>query len=396
MMKRHSVRWLLLLALMLLLPCQPAVSGSDELAGQTKQLKQLRTRIDALKNKLGSLRGQQSALQQELEQTEKAIGSSAATLRQLDQGIDQSQVQLQALATQRQEQREKLRGMRGDLARDLRQAYFMGNQEQVKLLLNQEDPATVGRMLAYHGYFTRARAGRMQAIHAVLEELTVIEQAAIEQKLRLEKLRLRQHGASIQLETRQSQRKAVLAKLQAELKEKSASLTTLERDEQQLQALVQSLQEALRDIMPAAGTFKSLRTLKGKLSWPVAGRISMTYGTRQVAGKPKSRGVLVSAPGGTDVRAIFKGRVVFADWLRGFGLMLIIEHGDGYMSLYGRNRSLFREVGDWVEAGDVVATVGNSGGQQSAGLYLELRKDGRPFNPAPWFAGQPSAQHAGR
>jgi len=128
----------------------------------------------------------------------------------------------------------------------------------------------------------------------------------------------------------------------------------------------------------------------------VAGRISMRFGERHAEGKLKSRGLLIRARADTDVYAISKGRVAFADWLRGFGLLLILDHGDGYMSLYGHNRSLFKEVGEWVEAGEAITAVGNSGGQAQAALYLELRKDGRPFNPAPWFAGTPSERHASR
>jgi septal ring factor EnvC (AmiA/AmiB activator) len=122
----------------------------------------------------------------------------------------------------------------------------------------------------------------------------------------------------------------------------------------------------------------------------------MQYGSRQAGGKLKSRGVRIRAKAGSEVHAIAKGRIAYADWLRGFGLLLIIDHGNDYMSLYGNNRTLFKEVGEWVEGNEVIATVGSSGGQASSGLYLELRKKGRPFNPAPWFAGKPSATRASR
>jgi septal ring factor EnvC (AmiA/AmiB activator) len=139
-----------------------------------------------------------------------------------------------------------------------------------------------------------------------------------------------------------------------------------------------------------------LHELKGKLRWPVAGRISMRFGARQAGGKLVSRGVRIRAPAGAEVRAIARGRVAYADWLRGFGLLLIVDHGNNYMSLYGNNRTLYKEVGEWVKGGEVVATVGSSGGQSSDGLYLEMRKKGRPFDPGPWFAGKPSATRASR
>ncbi|MDX1410431.1 MAG: peptidoglycan DD-metalloendopeptidase family protein, partial [Saprospiraceae bacterium] len=144
------------------------------------------------------------------------------------------------------------------------------------------------------------------------------------------------------------------------------------------------------------GQFESIAGRKGRLLWPVAGRIGRGYGVRHAEGKLTSRGIFISAPGGTEVHAISRGRVAFADWLRGFGLLLILDHGSGYMSLYGHNSSLFKEPGEWVEENEVIALVGSSGGQQRTGLYLELRKHGKPFDPAPWFAGKPERQHAGR
>jgi septal ring factor EnvC (AmiA/AmiB activator) len=286
--------------------------------------------------------------------------------------------------------------MRSDLVRDLRSAYRMGKQEQVKLLLNQEDPALVGRMLIYHDYFSRARAENLHEIRAALDDLTAIEQKVMHQKATLETLRSRQLQASRHLEQMQSQRKAVIAKLQTELEKKSGQLTTLQKDEQDLQQLVQSLQAALREIPSTAGKFESLAGRKGRLLWPVTGRIGRGYGVRHAEGKLTSRGIFLSAPGGTEVHAISRGRVAFADWLRGFGLLLILDHGSGYMSLYGHNSSLFKEPGEWVEENEVIALVGSSGGQQRTGLYLELRKHGRPFDPAPWFIGKPEQKDAGR
>jgi septal ring factor EnvC (AmiA/AmiB activator) len=184
--------------------------------------------------------------------------------------------------------------------------------------------------------------------------------------------------------------------LQAGLKEKTSELSVLEKDEQRLQQLVKSLQQALVDIPAASGEYKSLRELKGKLRWPVAGKIVRRYGSSQAAGKISSRGVQIASAAGADVHAIARGRVVFADWLRGFGLLLIIDHGGGYMSLYGHNSSLYKEVGESVDGAEVVAAVGSSGGLSVTGLYLELRKNGRPFDPAPWFKGKPAPLQAAR
>jgi septal ring factor EnvC (AmiA/AmiB activator) len=370
-------------------------ADSGQAAGREERLQQLRTRIGHLKNELGSMRGQKDAVDAELEKTEREIGAAASAVRQLDQKIGQSQARLDELGHERQERRQKLQAMQAILARDLRSAYLLGQQQQVKLLLNQDDPAAITRLMAYYGYFTRARADRIHGIKATLNELTMIEQEVGEQKSALEKLKAEQMTESGRLEQMRLQRKEVLARLQTQLQQKSAELAALQRDEQNLQRLVESLRRALRDIPPATAQYKSLSPLKGRLVWPVDGRIGMPFGALQADGKLRSRGVLVTASAGADVHAIASGRVVFADWLRGFGLLLIIDHDKGYMSLYGYNRSLFKEVGDRVEAGEVIAAVGDSGGRERSGLYLELRKDGRPFDPVPWFAGKPAALQAG-
>jgi septal ring factor EnvC (AmiA/AmiB activator) len=373
-------------------PCLAADSG--QAVRQEERLQQLRARIGDLKNELGSIHGKKNAVDTELEKVEREIGAVASALRQLDEKIVQSRARLDELGHERQKRGQKLQEMQVIMARELRSAYVMGQQQQVKLLLNQDDPAAIARLMAYYGYFTRARADRIHGIQSALDELTLIEQQVIEQTSGLEKLKEEKIAESGRLTQMQAGRNEVLARLKAQVQRKSAELAALQRDEETMQQLVESLRKALRDIPPTTAPYKSLSPLKGKLVWPVEGRIGMSFGDLQADGKLRSRGVLVTASAGADVHAIATGRVVFADWLRGFGLLLILDHGKGYMSLYGYNRSLFKEVGDQVEAGEVIAAVGDSGGRERAGLYLELRKDGRPFDPVPWFAGKPAALRA--
>jgi septal ring factor EnvC (AmiA/AmiB activator) len=390
-----AARWLILLALAACPFCLALASGADEAARQEAQLQQLRARMGKLKHEMSSIRGRKESLDTELEKTERKIGAAAAAVRRLDRKIELTQDRLDALGKERRDKRLKLQKMRTVLSRDLRSAYVMGQQQQVKLLLSQEDPAAVARLMTYHGYFTRTRASRIQETKTTLEELATIEKEAVEQKTDLEKLKAERIEASKHLERKLAQRKKLLTGLNAKLQQKTVELTAMERNEQHLQQLVESLRQALRDVPQATAGFKTLGPLKGRLYWPVDGHIDRPFGALQADGKLRSRGVFVSAAAGTEVHAIAGGRVVFSDWLRGFGLLLIIDHGKGYMSLYGYNRSLFKEVGDRVEAGDVIATVGESGGRQRPGLYLELRKDGRPFDPAPWFAGKPATRHTG-
>jgi septal ring factor EnvC (AmiA/AmiB activator) len=362
---------------------------ATEVSEQEAKLQQLRQRIQSVKQELNHMLGQRDSEQQALEKTEKEIGNIAAVMRKLERQAGEAHDKILGLNKQRDSEQGNLHAMRTTLALELRTAYMAGRQERIKLLLNQEDPAFLGRMLVYHGYFTRARAARMQDMRTTLARLNDIEAALYQQQTEIDRLQAVQQENSSRLFAEQEKRREILAGLQAVLKEKSSELSVLEKDEQRLQQLVQSLQQALKDNPAASGRYKSLRELKGKLRWPVAGTIVRRYGSKQAAGKISSRGVQITSDAGSDVHAIARGRVVFADWLRGFGLLLIIDHGDGYMSLYGHNSSLYKEVGDEVDGGEVIAAVGNSGGLSLPGLYLELRKKGQPFDPGAWFKGNP-------
>ena len=363
---------------------------------ETGKLLGLRSSIDALKKELDAVRGEHDAQQQQLEKTDKAIGNIHKEMRRLDRDAVDAETRLADLEQQRGDAQARLAAIRNMLEHELRAAWMGGRQERVKLLLNQEAPASIGRMLAYQGYFARARTQRMDVYNASLRALQEAGQEVYDQQAHIAILQQQQQQqAALLLGEQETQRKLV-ADLQEKLQSGNTRLVQLQQDEQRVNQLVQQLQKALRDIPPGTGSRKSLHQLKGQLHWPVSGRVSMTYGARQASGQMTSRGVHISAPAGAEVRAVARGRVAFSDWLRGFGLLIIIDHGSGYMTLYGENSSLYKAVGEWVEQGEVVSAAGNSGGQPRTGIYLELRKDGQPVNPAAWFKGQPSQQQAGR
>lgn len=363
-------------------------------AADTEKLEQLRERISALKNELVEMSGQRDVMQDKLEKAEKEIGLVTATLRGLDNEAEQARKGLVDLQRKFDTEQRNLEKTRVILERELQIAYMTGKQEQIKLLLNQEEPAALGRLMVYHQYFMRARAQAMEDIRTTLERLAAIEHKQALKRNEIGELIERQQKKSLQLRVRQDRRREILAQLQDRLSSKTDQLVALEEDERRLQQLVQSLQQAIRDILPTGGEYVSLRSLKGKLAWPVTGHISMHYGKQHTSGKLRSRGIHISSAAGADVHVIARGRVVFADWLRGFGLLVIVDHGDNYMSLYGQNSSLYKEVGEWVDRDEVIAAAGSSGGRARAGLYLELRKDGRPFNPGSWFYGKPGALKA--
>lgn len=399
MSKTHSHGYYLLQILMLavlLIPAMTLCAEPAQIDIETGRLHELRTSIGVLKKELDSVRGERDSQQQVLEKSDKAIGEIHREIRRLEREAVDAESSLAGFEQQRSEANARLVAIRNILARELRTAWMGGRQERVKLLLSQEEPASIGRMLSYQGYFARARAQRMDVYNASLQALQDAELEVREQQAQIVILQQQQQQQAAQLAAEQEARHKLIAALQEKLQSGNAQLAKLQQDEQRINQLVKSLQEATRDIPPDPGSQKSLSQLKGQLRWPVAGQISVPFGARQASGQMTSRGVHIRAHAGTEVRAVARGRVAFADWLRGFGLLIILEHGSGYMTLYGENSSLYKAVGEWVEQGEVVSAAGNSGGQSRTGIYLELRKDGQPINPAAWFKGKPLQQQAVR
>jgi septal ring factor EnvC (AmiA/AmiB activator) len=244
-------------------------------------------------------------------------------------------------------------------------------------------------MLVYFSYFSRARQAKIESMRDTLLQLETL-QAEIQEKTRSLTALLEEQRQQDELFKAQKQRREqVLARLDKQLNSQGGELKRLQSDEKQLQSLVYSLQELLSDIPADASQQKPFKALKGQLHWPARGHLARRFGSRRGDSGLKWQGVLIEAPEGGGVRAVSQGRVAFADWMRGFGLLLIIDHGDGYMSLYGQNQALYKEVGEWVASGEVVATLGASGGQTEAGLYFEIRHNGQPVNPLRWCAGKP-------
>lgn len=393
---RSAARLIARLAVGVLL-CTSGVCAADsgQIAQEQARLEAVRERIGSLRRELDSVRGEYDAGQAALEKTDRSIGRITADVRELDNREAAMRKELARLESERDAVRTRLGRMRTVLAQELQTAYRNGRQERIRLLLNQDDPARIGRMLTYQGYFTRARSRRMDDFRAALDELHLTEQGMVEQQQQLAELRAEKQRQAGELGTEKSRQAGLLERLGKRLSSGQAELASLEADEIRINKLLETLRQALRD-MPVDSGREPLAKLKGKLAWPVPGRIDMRYGAGQAAGKMRARGVHIATASGTDVKAIARGRVVFADWLRGFGLLLILDHGDGYMSLYGENSSLYKGVGEWVGRGEVIAAAGNSGGQLRTGLYLELRKDGQPVDPAGWFRGKPEAPVSAR
>ena len=361
-----------------------AESVDDKIEEKERELIDLQSRIDEITTKLNSSVQHRQTLIDQLRITELQIGRSTRKLRELKETLDRLRTHIAILKGNRRLQKAELEVQRKELIRQLRAAYAMGRQEQLKILLNQENTALLSRVMAYYDYFNRARTERIIITKKVLNALRNTEQEIAQESELLSQLLMQEQKEQQRLGKVNNARLLVITALDSEIQGKGDELQELKRNEQKLQSLVKELQEEqLIALSLETGGDIPFKELKGALKWPTSGRLINSYGTIKTVGI-KWDGVMISAPEGQEVRSVHHGRVAFADWLRGFGLLLIIDHGDGYMTLYGHNQSLFKEIGEWVEPGETVALVGRSGGRGSAGVYFGIRYNGRPVNPQVW------------
>ncbi len=341
----------------------------------------MRERIEALQRTVRRDSDRRDALSGELRDAEENVRGARGRLRTVRERLAASDARLKKLSEERERHERALGEQRRALASQLRTAYMGGQEEQVKLLLSQEDPAAFGRMLVYYSYLGRARIGKIAEIRDLV---TALEQAVAQEADERERLAALEADSRRELssvDSARNERSTALRKMNAQIRSGSDSIAKLKREAGALEKLIADLRRALKDLPPTGG--QAFDRVRGKLTWPVAGKIAARFGKPRGGGL-KWNGVLIDAARGTEVRALYDGRVVYADWLPGMGLLLIIDHG-GYMSLYAHNEQLYKAAGDRVEGGEVVSTVGDSGGRSTPGLYLEIRKGAKAIDPIPWF-----------
>lgn len=357
-------------------------SGAIAANPTSAELAAVRARIADVQKRLENDQGERDELRRELRASERDVGALTFALRELEAGVRVEAAALARTQAQSQRQSELLRAQRSALAQQIRVAYQQNARggDTLQLFLQQQDPAQVARFWVYHGYYSRARAAQMTQLRTQLGVLQRLRSEAAQRHAELARLRADQSHKRAQLLQSQRRKTTLLASLTQRIAGQRDILTDLRADAARLGRLVVDVQRAVADLpLPPAASGPFGRA-KGRLSPPLRGRLKV--GTRDARWK----GILLSAPVGGEVLAVHTGRVVFADWLRGFGLLLILEHGDGYMTLYGHNQSLFKRVGDTVAPGDVVAVAGNTGGFAEPGLYFEIRHHGEARNPLEWLA----------
>lgn len=348
------------------------------------RLHTLQLQMEVLSHEMRSGRTQRSELDSQLRQIEGSIAESARGLRRLREAMDVVKQRIGLIEQQRLEKAADLAQASSRLAVQLRSAYALGRQDRIKLLLNQEDPRDLNRLMAYHDHLSRTRVAQVSLVAEHARGMQSLSETLQVDQSRLEGLRAEREREQGELIARQRERKALLEALDRDLANQDQRLRTLDNEASAIRLLLDRLQT--ETITGLHSDYKPFHRLRGQLPWPVKGRLEARFGTPKRDEAIRWDGVLISAPEGAEVTAVHLGRVAFAEWLQGFGLLLIIDHGEGFMTLYGHNQTLLKEEGEWVGPGEPVALVGDSGGEARPGLYFAIRQQGKPLNPSDWCA----------
>ena len=353
------------------------------------ELEEVRARISALKTSMDESAQARDRVTAELQDAEVAIARKRIRLHELERERDYSTRKKNALDAKLEEREAELDEESRELASQVRAAYMSGSQERIKLLLNQRDPATIGRLMAYYGYLNDYRAENIDAVTRHIRELAEIRGEVAAEEARIAELARERYAELTELNTAQEQRQRLLASLKDRMADETREIERLAAQEEDLSRLIAELTSILSDYpIRSEEPFSEYR---GRLTWPVAGNLLHDFGQPRVSDSVRWNGVVLGAPRGREVRAVYHGRVVFADWLAGMGLLVVVDHGEGYMTLYGYNETVLKNTGDWVAPGDVIATVGDSGGQAVSALYFEIRQGTRPINPRQWVTRRPGS-----
>ncbi|MCU1725601.1 murein hydrolase activator EnvC [Pseudomonas sp. 7P_10.2_Bac1] len=419
-----------LTALTLACLLQPAFA--DERAQTQQQLDATRQDIVELKKMLGQLQEEKSGAQKDLRSTETEIGKLEKQVEALQKELKKSEGELLRLDSEKKKLNSAKIEQQRLIAIQARAAYQGGRQEYLKLLLNQQNPEKFARTLTYYDYLSQARLAQLKGFNETLRQLANVEADINQQQAQLLTQKSSLDSQRAELDKVRAQRQQVLTKINNDVKNRDQKLQAREQDQADLAKVLKTIEETLarqareaeearqkaliaqqeaekkrqreaesvatdaprKPVKSTPGALVSsagvsyggpFSQARGKLPWPVDGRLLARFGeSRGDDGRTKWDGVMISANAGTQVHAVHGGRVVFADWLRGAGQLVILDHGNGFLSLYGHNQTLLKSAGDIVKAGDVISTVGNSGGQATPALYFAIRQQGRPSDPAQW------------
>jgi septal ring factor EnvC (AmiA/AmiB activator) len=360
----------------------PAAQSEADARKTEAELQAVKSEIERVTRQVSEEQVERDRLSRELRSAEVSVGRAREGLDGVRRGRAERASKRASLAAEKRTREADLAQNRGALAGQLRAAYLIGREEPLKLLLNQKDPERAGRMFVYYSYFGRARAQQIRGIESDVQTIATLDDQLQAEDAKLAELEKQQRADLAELEQARAKRSVVLASLTAESNSHAQNLERLKSQQGGLEKLLRELRRAMEKF--PIDNHDAFAHLRGKLAWPVGGKLLARFGEVR-AGGVKWDGVLVATERGAPVRAVYGGRVIYADWLPGLGLLTIVDHGEGYMSLYGHNERLYKAAGERVNAGDTLGSAGDSGGSNRPELYFEIRKAGKAVDPRPWF-----------
>lgn len=353
-------------------------------ANDKNKLSKIKQDIINLEKSIKGSGEKKGSLNSELKKSELESANINQKISALEKALKTLQTELVTLKKEQKNLDASRKNQQVLMSRQMTSAYKLGNEESIKLLLNQEDPETISRTLKYYDYFLRARTAKLDHYRETLLSLKQVEASILDRQTQLSTNRLSLKRQQQQLAQQLQQRLQVLSQLNKKISNSKQQLNKLNTERSKLESVLKSLEQGIAKLsLPS--TDEPFKVRKGRLPWPVSGRLSKYFGSTRNA-NIRWNGWLLKANEGTPVRAIHYGRIIFSDYLRGHGLLTIIDHGDGYMSLYAHNQVLLKETGEWVLPNETIAKVGNTGGQKDHALYFEIRHNGKPTNPKRWLA----------
>ena len=398
--------------------------GNAEVSDKNEELNDVQSDIKAANQNMQRIQLQKNTLNTQLGEVETLYGRTAALLRALQGQVEQKRQNLSKIRQEMQSLQDEVAKQNKELAGQVKAAYAMGQKEKLKLLLNQQDPVLSSRMLVYYDYLNKARLAKLTSISESMQHLDQLSKQQQQETELLEKDLEQKKAEQIAVDGVRKRRAELLTQLKHDFSSNEQQIIHLKESENKLKNLVSSLQRSTNDLtfeveqtkklhkadeapsepakdLPDSGnddyktppsptlqkgiSGRDFSSLKGQLPWPIKGRLTNKFGSARAESTESIwDGVLIDASEGTEIRAVTSGKVVFSDWLRGYGLLIIIDHGKGYMTLYAFNQSLYRQVGEWVDVGEVIASVGQSGGRSHSGLYFGIRNKGKPVDPLEW------------
>ena len=361
-----------------------AVSSWAAKAPSRADLQELTRHIRATEAEINKKKGHSGELQNTLRKTELEMSEVERAVRKLQNNIAQQNTQLSELQQQQQKLTKNRATLEEAIAEQIATSYRLGREEKVKILLNQEDPKKLSRTLTYADYFNRARIASITEYQNTISELDSLKPAIEKKTASLLRDKDQLVKQKQQLKASYLQRSKTLNSINSAIKNDQDRLKKLQQDQKHLADLLKQVELTISNIKLPSDATPFAKT-KGKLAWPTQGQLRNRFGRKRPPSNMRWQGISFIANSGKTVKSIHHGRVIFSDWFRGKGLLTIVDHGDGYMSLYAHQETLMREAGDWVSAGESIGTVGSSGGIDHAELYFEIRHQGKAINPTAWL-----------